>query len=48
MDFVKNEVEGKMNKDAQPGNSFEAAADQGANQGMLQTTCQVIQLGIEY
>ncbi|PSR97443.1 hypothetical protein BD289DRAFT_425982 [Coniella lustricola] len=32
MDFVKNEVEGKMNQDAQPGNSFESAADNGANQ----------------
>ncbi|KAI1325321.1 hypothetical protein F5Y16DRAFT_378126 [Xylariaceae sp. FL0255] len=31
MDFVKDAAEGKMSKDAQPGNSFEGAADGAAN-----------------
>lgn len=34
MDFIKNTVDNKMKKDAQPGNSFEGAADNAANQGM--------------
>lgn len=34
MDFIKNKVQNKMNKDAQPGNNVEASADNAANQGM--------------
>lgn len=32
MDSIKNSVENKMNKDAQPGNSIEAGADNAVNQ----------------
>lgn len=35
MDFVKDTVENKMQKDAQPGNSVEGRADNDANQGSL-------------
>lgn len=34
MDFIKDTVSNKMDKDAQPGNSVEQTADNSANQGM--------------
>lgn len=41
MDFVKDTVENKMNKDAQPGNSVESTADGAANQGMWKQSLTV-------
>ncbi|KUI70061.1 hypothetical protein VM1G_04891 [Cytospora mali] len=32
MDSIKNAAESKLNKDAQPGNSFEGSADNATNQ----------------
>lgn len=34
MDSVMNAAENKLNKGAQPGNSFEGSADNAVNQGM--------------
>lgn len=33
MDFVKDTVDSKLNKDAQPGNNIERTADNSVNQG---------------